>query len=80
MSYTITQKGTVTLPVELRRKLGLTRGSHVRFVETSEGVVIVPIIPFEKLEGIDRNRKKLVYKIIKEIHKERKREALEQIG
>ncbi len=62
----------------MRRKLGLTQGSRVDFIETDDGVLIVPVIPFVKLIGVDRNRKKIVRKMIREIHEERRREAVER--
>lgn len=79
MGYRITEKGTVTIPVDVRRKLGLVKGAQVDFVTTDEGVLIVPVIPFEKLYGIDRDKKKMVYKMIRELHEERRREALEEV-
>ena len=38
----VQDKGQVTLPAELRRKLGLKKGDLVAFVETPEGVLISP--------------------------------------
>jgi AbrB family looped-hinge helix DNA binding protein len=38
----VQEKGQVTIPVEIRRKLGLKPGDMVEFVETEEGVVIAP--------------------------------------
>ena len=55
----------------------MVKGSQVEFVETEEGVLIVPVVPFEALRGIDRDRKSLVYEMIQEIREERRREALE---
>jgi AbrB family looped-hinge helix DNA binding protein len=78
MGYRITEKGTVTIPVDVRRRLGLGKGALVDFVSTDEGVLIVPVIPFAKLYGIDRDRKKVIYKMIRELHEERRREALEE--
>lgn len=78
MGYRITEKGTVTVPVDVRRKLGLSKGAQVDFVETDAGVLIVPVVPFEKMFGIDRDRKKVVHKMIRELHQERRREALEE--
>lgn len=34
----ITSKGQITLPKEVRRKLGVETGDRVEFVETEEGV------------------------------------------
>ena len=78
MGYTITEKGTVTVPAEIGRKLGLGKGSQIDFVETDEGILIVPVFPFEELRGADRNRKKIVYQMIREIQRERALEAIEK--
>ena len=74
----MTEKGTVTVPAEIRRKLGLGKGSQIDFVETDEGILIVPVIPFEELRGADRNRKKIVYQMIREIQRDRALEAVEE--
>ena len=34
---TISSKGQITIPVEVRRKLGLATGSRIRFVPTDSG-------------------------------------------
>jgi antitoxin PrlF len=42
---TITSKGQITIPVEVRRRLGLSTGSRIRFVLTETGSYeIVPVI------------------------------------
>ncbi|MEM2480330.1 MAG: AbrB/MazE/SpoVT family DNA-binding domain-containing protein, partial [Candidatus Bathyarchaeia archaeon] len=51
--YTITEKGTVTIPAEIRRKYNLRKGSRVEFVETDEGILIIPVVPLEELYGVD---------------------------
>ena len=41
---TISSKGQITIPIEVRRRLGLATGSRVRFVPTDSGSYeIVPI-------------------------------------
>ena len=75
MSHTITEKGTVTIPVEIRRKHHMKKGSKVRFIETEQGALIVPVLTMEDLRGADKDRKELVYKMIKELQAERKEEA-----
>jgi AbrB family looped-hinge helix DNA binding protein len=35
-------KGQVTIPVEIRKRLGLKKGDLVAFVETEQGVLISP--------------------------------------
>ena len=38
----VQEKGQVTIPTEIRKKLGLKRGDLVAVVETPEGVFITP--------------------------------------
>ncbi len=38
----VQEKGQVTIPAEIRKKLGLRKGDLVSFVETDKGVVIKP--------------------------------------
>jgi AbrB family looped-hinge helix DNA binding protein len=78
MGHTVTEKGTITIPVEVRRKLGLSKGSEVDFVETEQGVLIVPVVPFEQMKGVDRSKKKVILQMIKEIQRERAKEADEE--
>ena len=75
LAYTITEKGTVSIPSEIRNKYGLRKGSKVEFIDTDEGIVIVPLLPLRALFGVDKSRKKLVREIVREIHDERRREA-----
>ena len=39
---TITQKGQVTIPIDIRNQLGLHEGDKVQFNITSEGVYLIP--------------------------------------
>ena len=76
MNHTITEKGRVTIPVEIRRKFNLKKGSKVRFIETGSGSrSIVPVLTLADLRGIDKDRKEIVYKMIKELQAERRKEA-----
>lgn len=38
----IQEKGQVTLPTEMRKKLGLKKGDMVAMIETDDGVLITP--------------------------------------
>jgi AbrB family looped-hinge helix DNA binding protein len=71
LTCTITGKGTVTIPAEIRRKYGLKKGSRVKFIETDGGILLVPIIPLEDLFGVDREAKETVYQMIRELQEER---------
>jgi AbrB family looped-hinge helix DNA binding protein len=73
LTCTITGKGTVTIPAEIRRKYGLKKGSRVKFIETDGGILLVPIIPLENLFGVDREAKETVYQMIRELQEERRR-------
>lgn len=47
-------KGQVTIPVEIRERLGLEKGDLVAFVETEQGVLISPqeVVAMEALDRI----------------------------
>ena len=50
----IQEKGQVTIPTEIRKKLGLKRGDLVAVVETPEGVFITPqqVVATKALDSI----------------------------
>jgi antitoxin PrlF len=52
---TISSKGQITVPLEIRRRLGLKEGDRVEFVEEGEWTIIRPAHPpknpFEKYAG-----------------------------
>jgi len=50
----VQEKGQITIPAEIRKKLGLKRGDLVAFVETEQGVLISPqeIIAMDALDRI----------------------------
>jgi AbrB family looped-hinge helix DNA binding protein len=52
----VQRKGQVTIPQEIRLRLGLQEGDLVAFVETDQGVVITPqkVVPAEMLDKLDR--------------------------
>jgi len=78
LSYTVTEKGTVTIPAEIRKKHNIRKGSRVDFVETDEGILLVPTVPLENLFGADKAIKETVYEMIKELQEERRKEASEE--
>jgi len=55
-SSTISSKGQVTVPIEIRKRLGLAPGDRVEFVVEDDRTVIRParseVNPFEKFIGI----------------------------
>ncbi len=48
----VTAKGQITLPVALRRRLGLEPGLQVEFVEDTTGIRVVRHIKRADLEGV----------------------------
>jgi antitoxin PrlF len=58
-SATVTSKGQITIPAEVRNKLGLDPGDRVQFVETREGEFsIVPATgSVRELKGLFRGRR-----------------------
>jgi AbrB family looped-hinge helix DNA binding protein len=50
----VQKKGQVTIPIELRRKLGIEEGGVVAFVETEDGVLISPrqVLTMQALDRI----------------------------
>jgi len=50
----VQEKGQVTIPSEIREKLGIKKGDFVAFVETEQGVLITPreVVATEALEKI----------------------------
>jgi AbrB family looped-hinge helix DNA binding protein len=52
----VQEKGQVTLPLEIRRKLKLKKGDLVTFVETEDGILIKPaeVVAVEMLDEIGR--------------------------
>lgn len=42
LSTLVQEKGQVTIPLEIRKKLNLKKGDRVVFIETEQGVVIQP--------------------------------------
>ena len=41
---TVTRKGQVTIPVRLRRAFDLAEGSHIRFSQDGDRIIIEPVI------------------------------------
>lgn len=52
----VQEKGQVTIPTEIRKKLGLKKGDRVSFVETDKGVLISPqeVVALEAMETLGK--------------------------
>ena len=51
---TVQKRGQVTIPIELRRKLGIEDGGVVAFIETEDGILISPreVLAMDALDRI----------------------------
>ena len=52
----VQQRGQVTIPIELRRKLGIEQGGVVAFIETENGILISPqeVLAMDALERVGK--------------------------
>ncbi len=50
---TVTEKGTITLPADIRRKYSIVKGSKVKIIENEKGILIMVLPNLEELFGID---------------------------
>lgn len=77
MSYlaTVSKKGLMTIPSEVRRKFGLKDGDKVRIIEQGGLIVIVPLTDIKTLHGIGAEHKEKLLKGIKELEEEHDEEA-----
>jgi len=52
----VQKKGQVTIPIELRRKLGIEEGGVVAFVETENGILISPqeVLAMDALDRVGK--------------------------
>ena len=57
---TVQKRGQVTIPIELRRKLGIEAGGVVAFIETEDGILISPreVLAMDALNKIGEALKK----------------------
>jgi len=52
----VQQRGQVTIPIELRRKLGIEEGGVVAFIETDNGILISPqeVLAMDALDRVGK--------------------------
>ncbi len=68
----LTSNGMINFPAKLRKKLGLKPGDEVSFLETEEGVLVVPVIDI--LDATNPDDYDKAVEIVKEIRRERDNE------
>ncbi len=72
---TVTSKSMVSIPVRIREKYGIREGSKLEFVESDEGLLLVPVRSLAELRGVFKDREKLVREGIRELEREHRKEA-----
>jgi AbrB family looped-hinge helix DNA binding protein len=73
---TVTSKSMVNIPAKIRKKYSIKEGSKIVFVENDEGIIqMIPVPPLSELWGVDRENRDILLEGIRELHKERRREA-----
>ncbi|MHA1971924.1 MAG: AbrB/MazE/SpoVT family DNA-binding domain-containing protein [Candidatus Hodarchaeales archaeon] len=72
----LNKNGMINFPAKYRKKLNLKPGDEIGFLETPEGIVIVPI--FDILTLTNPKEMPLAKEIIAEIHEERRKESKKQ--
>jgi AbrB family looped-hinge helix DNA binding protein len=72
---TVTSKSMVSIPVRIREKYGIREGSKLEFVESEEGLLLVPVRSLTELRGTFKSREKLVREGIRELGREHRKEA-----
>ncbi len=70
--HTVTKLGTVSIPIPLRRKYGITKGSKIKFVDSSDGIRLIPLVSLHHMFGIDKGNAALIRKILHDIIEARK--------
>ena len=73
---TIGRESKLTIPSELRKKYALRRGGKIEFVETSEGIILVPLISLRELRVAARDHYDSVMKGIETLERGKKRSNL----
>ncbi|OGY17535.1 MAG: hypothetical protein A2784_01365 [Candidatus Chisholmbacteria bacterium RIFCSPHIGHO2_01_FULL_48_12] len=63
---TVTSKGQVTIPVDIRRHLGLKTGDSVQFVPTNGEFRLKPVPNFFSFRGSLKSKKPLNMKLIRQ--------------
>ena len=74
---TVTSKGMVTIPSSIRRKYGIKNGDRVQFVEVDGAVMMIPVKTLSEMYGLDKEHAKVLMEGIRELYRERRKEARE---
>ena len=75
MQTTLTKRGQTVVPAEIRKRYNLRGGDHLAWIDTGEGIKVIPIPvdPIEALTGCARGEN-LLEALYKYRNEERERE------
>lgn len=65
----------VTIPARIMERYGLTQGSKLEFVETEEGLLLIPVKTLKELRGAFKLHEKIIRQGIRELEREHREEA-----
>ncbi len=72
---TVTSKGMVTIPARIREKYRIEEGSMVEFVESEQGLFLVPLKSLRELRGSLKDFEAPIREGIRELEREHREEA-----
>jgi len=77
MSYlaTVSRKGLMTIPSEVRRKYGLKDGDKVRIIDQGGILLMIPLTDVKVLHGLGAEHKEKLLEAIRELEEEHDEEA-----
>ncbi len=70
---TLTKNGMINLPIEIRKKLKLKSGDKITFIDTDDGILILPLLKLSDL--VDPKNKEITIQMVKELTAEHKLDA-----
>lgn len=72
---TVTKKGQVTIPKEIRDDLNISEKQQVTFYRDGDKIIVKPVTPISKLAGSLKNKSKNKTTDLKEIRRKTKEEV-----
>ncbi len=61
---TVTSKSMITIPAKIRQKYGFKQGSKLEFIDTEEGILLVPVKTLRELRGAFKSHEKIIRQAI----------------
>lgn len=73
MQTTVTERGQISIPAALRKSLHLTPGTVVEWIETTEGIFLIPV-PKDPIKAFRGKSKGLLKSLLEYRNEERKKD------